>query len=143
MRTNLPVTDTEYELADDVALVSMTDLDSYITYANPAFIETSGYTKEELIGQPHNLVRHPDMPPEAYADLWRTVQSGRQWTAPVKNRRKNGDFYWVKANVTPIVKDGRPVGYMSVRVKPGREEPFVQATISRGIEPGLTKPNVQ
>ncbi len=122
MRTNLPVTDTEYVLADDCALVSMTDLDSRITYANPAFVETSGYAKEELIGQPHNLVRHPDMPPEAYADLWRTIQTGRQWTAPVKNRRKNGDFYWVKANVTPIIKDGEPVGYMSVRVKPSREE---------------------
>ena len=95
MRTNLPVTETEYPLDDDTALVSMTDLDSHITYANPAFIEVSGFTKEELIGQPHNLVRHPDMPPEAYADLWRTIQAGQQWTAPVKNRRKNGDFYWV------------------------------------------------
>lgn len=122
MRTNLPVTNHEYELTDDMALVSMTDMDSTITYANPAFIETSGYTKEELIGQPHNLVRHPDMPPEAYADLWRTIKAGQQWTAPVKNRRKNGDFYWVKANVTPILSKGRPVGYMSVRVKPSREE---------------------
>ena len=142
MRTNLPVTDTEYELADDVALVSMTDLDSYITYANPAFIETSGYTKEELIGQPHNLVRHPDMPPEAYADLWRTVQSGRQWTAPVKNRRKNGDFYWVKANVTPIVKDGRPVGYMSVRVKPSREEVTNANALYQAIRSGQSRHGV-
>jgi aerotaxis receptor len=122
MRTNLPVTDQEYELTDDSALVSMTDLDSTITYANPAFIETSGYTKEELMGQPHNLVRHPDMPPEAYADLWRTIKAGQQWTAPVKNRRKNGDYYWVKANVTPILSEGQPVGYMSVRVKPTRQE---------------------
>lgn len=122
MRNNLPVTDTEYPLDDDSALVSMTDLDSRITYANPAFIQASGFSKEELIGEPHNLVRHPDIPPEAYADLWRTVRAGQQWTAPVKNRRKNGDYYWVKANITPIIKDGQAVGYMSVRVKPSRDE---------------------
>ena len=139
MRANLPVTDTEYPLDDDTALVSMTDLDSHITYANPAFIEVSGFAKEELIGQPHNLVRHPDMPPEAYADLWRTIQAGQQWTAPVKNRRKNGDFYWVKANVTPIVKDGQPVGYMSVRVKPSREEVARAADLYREMREGRSR----
>ena len=119
---SIPVSYTHLDVYKRQALVSMTGLDSRITYANPAFIETSGFTKDELLGQPHNLVRHPDMPPEAYADLWRTIKAGQQWTAPVKNRRKNGDYYWVKANITPIIKNGRPVGYMSVRVKPSREE---------------------
>ena len=118
MRQNLPVTQREHEMADGETLVSTTDLDSIITYCNPAFVRVSGYTKEELIGQPHNLVRHPDMPEEAFRDLWATVRSGRTWSACVKNRRKNGDHYWVLANVTPIVRDGVPVGYMSVRTKP-------------------------
>ncbi len=143
MRTNLPVTDTEYLLDDDAALVSMTDLDSRITYANPAFIETSGFSREELIGEPHNLVRHPDMPPEAYADLWQTIQSGQQWTALVKNRRKNGDFYWVKANVTPIVAGDRPVGYMSVRVKPSREEVAAASALYRDIRAGKSRHGIR
>lgn len=143
MRTNLPVTDTEYVLPDQIALVSTTDLESRITYANPAFIETSGYSREELLGQPHNLVRHPDMPPEAYADLWRTIQAGQQWTAPVKNRRKNGDYYWVRANVTPIIKDGHPVGYMSVRVKPSREEIAQASALYQAIRAGTSHHGVQ
>lgn len=139
MRTNLPVTDTEYLLDDDAVLVSVTDLDSHITYANPTFIEASGFTKEELIGQPHNLIRHPDMPPEAYADLWRTIRAGQQWTAPVKNRRKNGDYYWVKANVTPVLKDGQPVGYMSVRIKPSREEVAKASALYKEIRAGRSR----
>lgn len=142
MRNNLPITDTEYVLPDQIALVSMTGLDSRITYANPAFIETSGFTKDELLGQPHNLVRHPDMPPEAYADLWRTIKAGQQWTAPVKNRRKNGDYYWVKANITPIIKNGRPVGYMSVRVKPSREEIAQADALYRAIRTGANRHGV-
>ncbi|MGA0611770.1 methyl-accepting chemotaxis protein [Caldimonas sp. KR1-144] len=122
MRLNHPVTQREYEIPEGVTLVSTTDLDSYITYCNPAFIEVSGYAKDELIGQPHNLVRHPDMPPEAFRDMWETLRAGQPWSALVKNRRKNGDHYWVVANVTPVVKDGRPVGYMSVRTKPTREQ---------------------
>jgi len=103
MRKNLPVTNVEHVLEDNAALVSTTDLKSRITYANPSFINISGFTEEELIGAPHNIVRHPDMPPEAFADLWQTVQSGQSWTALVKNRCKNGDYYWVKANVTPVI----------------------------------------
>ena len=143
MRNNLPVTDTEYPLDDDSALVSMTDLDSRITYANPAFIQASGFSKEELIGEPHNLVRHPDMPPEAYADLWRTVRAGQQWTAPVKNRRKNGDYYWVKANVTPIIKDGQAIGYMSVRVKPSRDEVAQASALYQDIRTGKSRYGLQ
>ncbi|OYQ39766.1 chemotaxis protein [Rhodoferax sp. TH121] len=122
MRTNLPVTQREYEYPADHMLVSMTDTKGIITHCNHAFVETSGFTYDELIGQPHNLVRHPDMPPEAYKDMWQTIGHGKPWTALVKNRRKNGDHYWVQANVTPILENGKPKGYMSVRIKPSRQD---------------------
>jgi aerotaxis receptor len=122
MRNNQPVTQQEYEYPADRMLVSMTDTKGIITHCNHAFVETSGYTYEELIGQPHNLVRHPDMPPEAYKDMWQTIGRGHPWTALVKNRRKNGDHYWVQANVTPVLENGKPRGYMSVRVKPNRQD---------------------
>jgi aerotaxis receptor len=122
VRRNLPVSDREYPLPDDANLVSSTNLKGIITYCNPAFIEVSGFTREELSGSPHNLIRHPDMPAEAYRDLWATIQAGRPWTAMVKNRRKNGDYYWVLAHVTPILEAGRPAGYMSVRTRPQRDQ---------------------
>jgi aerotaxis receptor len=122
MRVNLPVTQQEFVIPDGVTLVSTTDLSSHITYCNPAFIAVSGYSREELVGQPHNIVRHPDMPPEAFRDMWVTLKSGSPWSALVKNRRKNGDHYWVMANATPIMSNGQPVGYMSVRTKPTREQ---------------------
>ena len=101
MRSNLPVTHNEFVVPDGVNLVSTTDLQSHITYCNPAFVAVSGYDRGELIGQPHNLVRHPDMPQEAFRDMWETLKSGSPWSALVKNRRKNGDHYWVVANATP------------------------------------------
>jgi aerotaxis receptor len=122
VRNNLPVTQREYSFAEDATLLSTTDGQSYITYANAAFLQASGFEADELIGQPHNLVRHPDMPPQAFRDLWATLQAGRAWSALVKNRRKDGDHYWVRANVTPVVRHGQTVGYMSVRTKPAREE---------------------
>lgn len=122
MRRNEPVTRREYLVSAGASLVSTTDLKGRITYCNPAFVEVSGYTREELLGQPHNLIRHPDMPEEAFRDLWATVSSGRPWAACVKNRRKNGDHYWVQANVTPLMENGRPTGYMSVRSVPERAE---------------------
>lgn len=122
MRLNLPVTQREYQYPDNETLVSTTDLSSKITYCNPSFINVSGYSVDELIGQPHNLIRHPDMPQEAYRDMWETIQSGHPWSALVKNRRKDGDHYWVVANVTPILEGGKPVGYMSVRTKPTPEQ---------------------
>ncbi|MFO0235866.1 MAG: methyl-accepting chemotaxis protein [Burkholderiales bacterium] len=122
MRQNLPVTDRERLLGPRDTLVSTTDTKGRITYCNPAFVAISGFTEDELIGKAHNVVRHPDMPPEAFEDMWRTIESGRPWTALVKNRCKNGDFYWVRANATPMVEDGRIVGYMSVRTCPGRDE---------------------
>jgi methyl-accepting chemotaxis protein len=121
MRMNTPVTNVEYELREDSAIVSKTDIRGVITYVNADFIEASGYTEKELIGQPHNLVRHPDMPEEAFADLWNTLKQGKPWTGIVKNRRKNGDHYWVVANATPIYENGSLVGYMSARSKPSRE----------------------
>jgi aerotaxis receptor len=122
VRTNLPVTGIEYLLKDGQSIVSKTDTKGRITYVNPCFIEVSGFTQEELIGKAHNIVRHPDMPPEAFADLWTTLKAGQPWTGLVKNRRKNGDFYWVTANVVPIKEGGRIAGYMSVRTRPGREQ---------------------
>ncbi|HTR09318.1 MAG TPA: methyl-accepting chemotaxis protein [Paraburkholderia sp.] len=122
MRNNQPVTQQEFDYPASQMLVSATDLKGRIQYCNPAFIAVSGYTKEELIGKPHNIIRHPDMPAEAFADLWETIREGRPWTALVKNRRKTGDHYWVQANVTPVSEQGTLVGYLSVRVKPTREE---------------------
>ncbi len=122
MKMNLPVTQTEVEMADGMVLVSTTDTQGRITHCNRAFVHMSGFSYEELLGQPHNLVRHPDMPPEAYADLWSTIGRGRPWSGIVKNRCKNGDFYWVQANVSPVMEGGKPTGYMSVRLKPTREQ---------------------
>ena len=115
MRNNQPVTGIEYLLKEGQSIVSKTDTKGRITYVNPSFIEVSGFDEPELLGKAHNVVRHPDMPPEAFADLWRTLQAGEPWTGMVKNRRKNGDFYWVVANVVPVKEAGRVTGYMSAR----------------------------
>jgi aerotaxis receptor len=120
MRINLPVTQHEYPFPPDQTLVSVTDLKGRITYCNQAFIDVSGYTREELLGQPHNLIRHPDVPAEAFRDLWETIQAGRPWSGLVKNRRKNGDHYWVLANATPMRDGERITGYLSVRSRPER-----------------------
>ena len=118
MRQNLPITDVEREWPAGQFIVSRTDPKGRITYVNDAFVHISGFTEAELIGAPHNIVRHPDMPPEAFADLWRTLKEGRPWTGVVKNRCKNGDYYWVVANATPIWEDGAMTGYLSVRTRP-------------------------
>ena len=122
MRINLPVTQQNFDYSGDELLVSSTNTKGEITHCNPAFVRVSGYSYDELIGQPHNLIRHPDMPAEAYRDLWRTIGRGEPWTGIVKNRRKNGDHYWVRANVTPIMEGGKPRAYMSVRTKPSAAE---------------------
>ena len=119
MRSNLPITSREVPIQAERAIVSTTDLDGNITYVNPYFCEVSGFEEAELIGQPQNIIRHPDMPPAAFADLWRSIRAGIPWTGLVKNRCKNGDYYWVQANVTPVRAAGQVVGYMSVRVKAG------------------------
>ena len=118
MRVNMPVTQKEHHLQEGAFIVTTTDLRGVITFVNEEFIRISGFSEAELVGQPHNMVRHPDMPPAAFEDLWRTVKSGKPWQGMVKNRCKNGDFYWVDANVTPMEENGQIVGFVSIRSKP-------------------------
>lgn len=122
MRVNLPVNQNEYLFPKGETLVSTTDLKGRILYCNPTFVEVSGFEKEELLGQPHNMIRHPDMPEEAFRDMWATIESGIPWSALVKNRRKDGSFYWVMANVTPLMDGSKPMGFMSVRTEATREQ---------------------
>ena len=136
MRTNLPVTNREYMLADDETIVSKTDLQGNITYVNDDFIRVSGFSESELIGAPQNIVRHPDMPVEAFADFWATVKSGKAWTGLVKNRCKNGDHYWVEATAAPLIQNGQTVGYTSIRVKPSRDKVNAAEAAYRAIKNG-------
>ncbi|WP_407440154.1 methyl-accepting chemotaxis protein [Lelliottia sp.] len=122
MSSQTYVTQNEYPLNDDTTLMSTTDLNSYMTHANDTFVKVSGYQLEELMGQPHNMVRHPDMPKAAFADMWFTLQQGEPWSGIVKNRRKNGDHYWVRANAVPMVRGGQVTGYMSIRTRAKAEE---------------------
>ncbi|QIB64530.1 methyl-accepting chemotaxis protein [Kineobactrum salinum] len=122
MRDNGPVTHREFLFPQGQTLVSTTDLKGRILYCNPAFVEVSGFGRSELLGQPHNMIRHPDMPQEAFRDMWASIRGGKPWSAMVKNRRKSGDHYWVKANVTPLMEEGHAIGYMSVRTCPTRHE---------------------
>ncbi|WP_341318392.1 methyl-accepting chemotaxis protein [Paraburkholderia sp. IMGN_8] len=122
MRENLPVTDEEYVLSERDVIITRTDVSGRIVYANEAFLRSSGYQRGEVMGEPQNIVRHPDMPVEAFRDLWATIGRNQPWTGVVKNRRKTGGFYWVLANVTPVLERGQKVGYMSVRTKPSKEQ---------------------
>ena len=117
MRKNLPVTNTEYPVSDETLIVSKTDLKGKLTYFNDDFIAAAGFTSAELMGQPHNIVRHPEMPPEAFDNLWTTLKAGKPWLGAVKNRRKNGDFYWVLATASPIRENGEVKGFTSIRTK--------------------------
>ncbi|WP_432741420.1 methyl-accepting chemotaxis protein [Methylobacter sp. G7] len=121
MKINMPITNNEVILKKGSILVSRSDLMGRITYVNDAFVETSGFTRDELIGQEHNIVRHPDMPAAAYEDLWKTLKQLRPWQGMVKNRCKNGDHYWVEANAMPLFKDGKVYEYLSVRHPPKRD----------------------
>lgn len=122
MSSHLYVTQQNTPLDDDTTLMSTTDLHSYITHANDTFITVSGYSLNELLAQPHNLVRHPDMPKAAFADMWYTLKQGEPWSGIVKNRCKNGDHYWVRANAVPMVRGGQVTGYMSIRTRATEEE---------------------
>ncbi len=115
-------TDKETPYPEGKLIVSRTDTKGYITHCNRSFVEMSGYEEAELIGQPHALLRHPDMPAAAFRDLWDTIQSGNKWHGYVKNLRKDGGYYWVYATVIPNVRNGRVVGYTSVRRKPSRKK---------------------
>lgn len=122
MRNNQPVTDKEISFSTDEKLISSTDLKGRIKHCNDAFERVSGFTREELIGQPHNIIRHPDMPSEAYEVMWSHLKANQPWMGLVKNRCKNGDYYWVNAYVTPVTENGTVVGYESVRRVPERSD---------------------
>jgi aerotaxis receptor len=120
MRKNLPVTQRERSFDPGQRLISITNLKGVIDYCNDEFVAVSGFSRDELIGSPHNLVRHPDMPPAVFANMWSYLKQGRSWMGVVKNRCRNGDHYWVSAYVTPVFEKGRMTGYESVRVVPER-----------------------
>jgi aerotaxis receptor len=106
--------DEEYKFEQGL-IVSSTDLKGIITYANRKFCEIAGYSRDELIGKNHNIVRHPDMPKAAFQELWDTIRSGKEWTGVVKNLRKDGKYYWVYSHITPIERDGEIIGYTAAR----------------------------
>jgi aerotaxis receptor len=139
MRNNQPVTQREYPYPKGATLMSVTDAKGRIRLANNAFVEISGFSREELAGQPHNIVRHPDIPPSVFADMWRTLQAGTPWTGVVKNRRSDGDHYWVRANVTPVQRDGRIIGYVSVRTEPARAEIAAAEALYKRMREGRTR----
>ena len=139
MRLNKFVIEEEVEIPDGAVLVSKTDLFGKITFANSAFVTVSGYSAEELVGAPHNVVRHPHMPREAFADLWQTIKSGKPWDGLVKNRCKDGRYYWVRANVTPLIENGQVVGYISIRTKPPRQQVSEAETLYRAIREGQAR----
>ncbi|EMJ5804436.1 PAS domain-containing protein [Enterobacter roggenkampii] len=136
------VTQNEYPLDDDTTLMSTTDVHSYITHANDTFVQVSGYQLDELTGQPHNMVRHPDMPKAAFADMWYTLQQGEPWSGIVKNRRKNGDHYWVRANAVPMVRRGQVTGYMSIRTRATAEEIAAVKPLYRALNDGRCKKRI-
>jgi methyl-accepting chemotaxis protein len=139
MRNNVPVTDREQTFDADTLIVSETDAKGRITAVNEDFVRISGFTSAELIGAPHNIVRHPDMPSAAFADLWATLKQGRPWSGLVKNRCKNGDYYWVRANVTPVVEAGQLKGYLSVRWQASREDIAAAERLYREMNAGTAR----
>ena len=138
MRNNQPVTQVEQQLKEGAFIVTMTDPKGIITYVNDEFIRVSGFTEQELIGQPQNLVRHPDMPAAAFEELWSTIQAGKTWARLVKNRCKNGDFYWVDASVSPLVEEGHIVGFVSIRSKPSKSQIRNAEFLYRELRQGKT-----
>jgi len=136
MKNNQPVSNNEVYMREGSVIVSRTDLKGLITYINQDFLDISGFTEIELIGKSHNVVRHPDMPAAAFQDLWETSKLGKPWVGMVKNRCKNGDHYWVEANVTPVFKDGQIHEYMSVRKMPSREQIASAETLYRNLNTG-------
>ncbi|MCQ8895956.1 methyl-accepting chemotaxis protein [Limnobacter humi] len=137
-RMAVPTNNTERLLDAKVPIVTKTDLKGKITYANPAFVDISGFELNELLGQPHNVVRHPDMPGDAFKDLWETVRQGEPWKGLVKNRCKDGGFYWVDAYVTPLTQNGQRIGYMSVRSKPNEDQKRDAERLYQSVNAGST-----
>ncbi|MDY0005598.1 MAG: PAS domain-containing methyl-accepting chemotaxis protein [Spongiibacteraceae bacterium] len=146
MKNNQPVTQREQRFSPDEQLISTTDRKGVVLDANAGFIRVSGFSRDELVGKSHNVVRHPDMPQEAFRDLWSTLKQGKPWLGLIKNRCKNGDHYYVEAHVTPIFDEGAVVGYQSVRVAPERtavdRAERLYADIRRGRSPVWRKLSV-
>ena len=122
MGATSPVTQNEYVVRDGALIVSATDADGRIVLVSPEFIQVSGYSAEELMGNNHGILRHPDTPSVVYEDLWKTLRAGQPWSGLMKNRRKNGDYYWDIANATPLREGGAISGYMTVRTKPSAHQ---------------------
>ena len=139
MKINLPTTQVEVPFPKGKYIVSRTDLKGTATYANDTFVELSGFSRDELIGKNHNVVRHPEMLPGAFAWLWGTIKEGRPWRGIVKNRCKNGDFYWVDALVVPVLKNNQAIGYMSVRTEPTRQQVADAEVLYRQLKEGKAK----
>jgi aerotaxis receptor len=123
------ITDVETPFPPGELIVSQTDPAGIITMCNPAFVHMSGYSAEELLGTPHHILRHPDMPRAAFTDLWTTITAGHRWSGYVKNLRKDGGFYWVFATILPTIRHGRIIGYTSVRREPARRRVASAATL--------------
>ncbi len=142
MKINMPITDNELIFDSNQQIVSKTDLEGQITYINKDFIEISGFSEDELIGKNHNIVRHPEMPAEAFKDLWAAVKNDKPWVGMVKNRCKNGDYYWVEAHVTPVRENGTVIGHMSVRKKPQRARVDEAETLYKNMRDDSYKPSL-
>ncbi|GGY59699.1 methyl-accepting chemotaxis protein [Marinobacter zhanjiangensis] len=136
MRNNGPVTQREAKMKPGSRLITTTSLKGVITYCNDDFVAISGFDRDELIGQAHNIIRHPDMPQSVFKAMWDTISAGKPWMGVVKNRCKNGDHYWVSAYVTPILENGQMTGYESVRVEPTREQVARASRLYRRLSAG-------
>ena len=139
---------SEYQLPNNAVILSTADLQGNIVTFNKTFLEASGYTEAEIKGKPHSILRHPDMPKEAFKDFWTTIQDGRPWYGLVKNKRKNGDYYWVAANAAPIFTDGKITGYVSVRYPASTEQKtkaealYAQIRVRSAKMPWTKKPSI-
>lgn len=136
MKNNQPVTDNEISFRDGEEIISTTDLKGAITSYNETFLNISGFSQEELDGSNHNIVRHPETPPSVFADLWQNIKAHNHWMGIIKNRCKNGDYYWVDAYITPIIENGQVKGYESVRAKASPERIERAQKIYRAINNG-------
>ncbi|TDO98270.1 methyl-accepting chemotaxis protein [Marinomonas balearica] len=143
----MPVTNRENDFSNDMVLVSSTDVKGRITFVNDAFCKVAGYEREELMGAPHNVIRHPDVPPAVFADMWANLKQGNSWMGLVKNRCHNGDHYWVSAHVSPLLDNGKVIGYESVRRKATADEKKHAQTVydrvnsGKSVAPLMTKLN--